>query len=142
MDRQQPPQDRSIFGELMQGLHDSLAHARGELTLRTTTLPAPPPPTSRASLVRLRKRMGMSQAVFAAWLNVSKKTIQAWEQGTRVPKAGEARLLQVFEAAPSDFKTIVFGRSSKASRQVPPSRVQKRRVRPGTSSRPSRRAPS
>ena len=40
----------------------------------------------------------MSQAVFAATLNVSTKTVQAWEQGLRTPSQASARLLQLLDA--------------------------------------------
>ena len=108
MDRRHTGEDQSIYAELMQGLQESLAHARGELTLKTTTLPAPAPALSRKRVVAIRKRAGMSQAVFACFLNVPKATLQSWEQGARKPKAGEARLLQIMEAAPKEFEALVI----------------------------------
>lgn len=33
----------SVFEQVRQGLKEGIAHARGELTLKTTTLPAPAP---------------------------------------------------------------------------------------------------
>jgi hypothetical protein len=41
-------------------------------------------------------------------LNVPKRTLESWEQGRRTPKAGEARLLQIVEAAPKEFEALVF----------------------------------
>ncbi len=38
----------------------------------------------------LRKRLNVSQAVFATIMNVSKKTIEAWEEGTNPIKGGAA----------------------------------------------------
>ncbi len=38
----------------------------------------------------LRKRLNVSQAVFAAMMNVSKKTIEAWEEGANPIKGGAA----------------------------------------------------
>ncbi|NBQ15400.1 MAG: helix-turn-helix domain-containing protein [Proteobacteria bacterium] len=73
------------------------------MTLRTTVVPKPPPTRSSASIARARRRAGMSQAVLARYLNVSPKTVQSWEHGARVPKAGEARLLQLFAADPVGF---------------------------------------
>lgn len=102
----------SIFHDLMEGLRESLAHTRGELTLRTTTLPLPPPQAGPGDVVRIRRKLGMSQALFAACLNVSKKTVQSWEQGTRVPAAGELRLLQLIEHEPERFERFVLPRSA------------------------------
>ena len=39
-------------------------------------------------------------AVFAMALNVSIKTVQAWESGARVPDGGNLKLLRVGEAHP------------------------------------------
>ena len=89
--------------QLWQSLGEAGLHARGMLTLRTTVVPKPPPARSSASIARARRRAGMSQAVLARYLNVSPKTVQSWEHGARVPKAGEARLLQLFTADPAGF---------------------------------------
>jgi putative transcriptional regulator len=74
--------------------------------LRTTILPAPPEPMDAAGIRRLRDRIGASQAVFAMALNVSTKTVQAWEAGARVPDGGNLKLLRLGEAHPE----VVFGR--------------------------------
>jgi DNA-binding XRE family transcriptional regulator len=49
----------------------------------------------------------MSQAVFARMLNVSTKTMQSWEQGTRNPSEAARRLIQVFSQQPEMFCRIV-----------------------------------
>ena len=89
--------------QLWQSLGEAGLHARGLMTLRTTVVPKPPPERSSASIARARHRAGMSQAVLARYLNVSSKTVQSWEHGTRVPKAGEASLLLLFTADPAGF---------------------------------------
>ena len=89
--------------QLWQSLGEAGLQARGLMTLRTTVVPKPPPTRSSASIARARRRAGMSQAVLARYLNVSPKTVQSWEHGARVPKAGEARLLQLFAADPVAF---------------------------------------
>ncbi len=113
----------SVFEQLRQGLKESIAHGRGELTLRTTTLPAPAPRLSKTRVAAIRKKIGMSQGVFARYLNVPTKTLQSWEQGARTPKAGEARLLQIIEAAPKEFGALV----SKVDRSA--RRVRRARAR-------------
>lgn len=97
----------SVFEQMQDGLAESLAHVRGQLNLRTTTLPRPAPALSKSRVIAIRKKTGMSQAVFAGYLNVPTRTLQSWEQGARRPKAGEARLLQIFETAPRDCLTLV-----------------------------------
>ncbi len=97
----------SVAEQIEQGLKEAISHARGELTLRTTALPLPAPKLSKTRVLAIRKHMGMSQAVFARYLNVPTKTLQSWEQGARKPKAGEARLLQIFESAPEECIALV-----------------------------------
>ena len=74
--------------------------------LRTTILPMPPEAMDAAAIRALRGRIGASQAVFAMALNVSAKTVQAWESGARVPDGGNLKLLRVGEQHPE----AVFGR--------------------------------
>ena len=91
------------FGELEQSLNQALAHARGEQgEWEEKRLVAPPPPESRSSanIVRLRHRLNCSQSMFARLLNVSTKTVQAWEQGTRKPSDAALKLLAVAEKHP------------------------------------------
>jgi putative transcriptional regulator len=107
MKREPDYEKMSVYEQVSEGLKQGIAHARGELTLKTTTLPAPAPRLSKTRVIAIRKKTGMSQSVFASFLNVPKKTLQSWEQGARSPKAGEARLLQIFDAAPAECLSLV-----------------------------------
>ena len=91
---------RPLFERLQTGLEEGIAHARGELTLRNTKLPEPPPEIDGQVLATLRAKAGMSQAVLARVLNVSTKTLQSWEQGVRKPADASRRLLQIFREDP------------------------------------------
>ena len=90
----------SVFEQIQAGLEDSIAFSRGELSLATTELPAPPPKPAPGQIAALRKEFRMSQAVFAATLNVSKSTVQSWEQGLREPSDASVRMLQVIRMSP------------------------------------------
>lgn len=46
---------------------------------------------------RLRESLNVSQPVFAAFLNVSRKAVQKWEQGEVVPNASAMKLLSIAE---------------------------------------------
>lgn len=89
----------SFFEDLQVGLLEGIAHFRGEIELKTTTVTIPdPPPAYDAEHIRtLRTGLGFSQPYFSRLLNVSPKTVQSWEQGTRVPSQASARLLQLIE---------------------------------------------
>ena len=89
----------AFFDDLQTGLLEGIAHFRGEIELKTTTLSLPdPPPAYNAERIRtLRTGLGFSQPYFSRLLNVSPKTVQSWEQGTRLPSQASARLLQLIE---------------------------------------------
>ena len=83
------------------GLEEALAHARGELTLKTTVIPEPPPEIDAETLVKLRTDARMSQSVFAGILGTSTKTVQSWEQKKRVPSKSALRVIQFLVTQPS-----------------------------------------
>lgn len=116
-----------VYEQILEGLKDGIAQARGELNLKTTTLPPKAPTLSRSQVVAIRTSIGMSQSVFAGYLNVPTKTLQSWEQGARKPKAGEARLLQIIRAVPEQIVQIVDGaRAAKSVRVRRPARKQRK----------------
>jgi putative transcriptional regulator len=102
-------QRKPLFERLKTGLEEAILHAKGEITLKTTTLelPDPPPQVGAAELTQLRLESGMSQAVFAQVLNVSPRTVQSWEQGTCKPAQSALRLIQVFRQDPASVLEIV-----------------------------------
>lgn len=83
-----------------------IAHARGELTLVTCEPPPPPPRMTSRQVVHLRQRFRMSQAMFAATLNVSPQTVQSWEQGVRHPSDVAMRMLQILDRKPEIVAAI------------------------------------
>ena len=58
---------------------------------------------------QLRGRLNLSQAVFARWLNVSTKLVQAWEAGRRAPDGPALLLLRLVERSPADFVRGLYG---------------------------------
>jgi putative transcriptional regulator len=49
---------------------------------------------------RVRESLGMSQAQFADFLDISKRTLEKWEQGTRNPAGAARTLLRVIQHDP------------------------------------------
>lgn len=94
-----PTERPRLFDRLKKGLEEGIAHERGERTLRVTEVSVPDPPQEFTpdDVRRIRARLNMSQPGFARLLQVSSKTIQSWEQGTRRPRQSSARLLQFIE---------------------------------------------
>ncbi len=52
---------------------------------------------SPRAIVDIRKRQRVSQPVFAAHLNVSVKTVSAWEQGKKKPAGTSLKLLNIVD---------------------------------------------
>lgn len=76
------------FAELEQSLNQALAYEQGEregYRVTNKLIPPAPKPRSKAVIVSLRNNLKCSQSAFAKLLNVSVKTVQAWEQGVRRP---------------------------------------------------------
>ena len=48
-------------------------------------------------VVRIRKKLHVSQAVFAYLLNASESTVRKWEIGAKEPGGANCRLLQIIE---------------------------------------------
>jgi len=90
------------FDELKASLSEVLDHAQGKITLKTKNVPIPEPPKALPAreIVRLRKRLGVSQAVFAKLLGVARDTEISWEQGRRTPSGAALRLLEITERHP------------------------------------------
>jgi putative transcriptional regulator len=91
----------SAFEKLQVGLQDAIDHHRGKrtLTIRDVQLAEPAPMRSK-EIVALRSRLRASQAVFARLLNVSPRTVQAWESDARTPSDAALKLLQVAKRHP------------------------------------------
>jgi putative transcriptional regulator len=99
------PMKSKIFDELLESTREALAHARGKMNLRTTTLPPPPQPMRGREVRKLRDELKASQAVFAHYLNVSTKLVQAWEAERRRPEGAALALLRLCERHPALLMT-------------------------------------
>ena len=52
---------------------------------------------TRTQVIKIRKKLRVSQAVFARLLNASESTVKKWEIGEKEPGGANCRLLQIFE---------------------------------------------
>jgi len=98
--------DNEILKQLVGALKDAKKYEEGhKLDLRVTELPPPPYMLSPRKIIQIRKRMNLSQAVFAHLLNVSLATVQAWEQGRREPNHASLKLLHIAKERPDALLT-------------------------------------
>ena len=97
--QKKPP---SAFEKLQSALEDAIEYHRSRrvLTTREVEMPAPPRHLDAGEVSSVRKTLGVSQAVFARLLNVSAKTVQAWEIGAREPSDAALKLLHIAKKHP------------------------------------------
>ena len=107
------------FAELVGSMKEALAHAQGKRSLRTTTLPRPLAPFDHRAVRRVRTRLRASQAVFASYLNVSAKLVQAWEAGRRRPEGPALVLLHIAASQPGLIETVRQSGGGGAPRRRP-----------------------
>lgn len=83
-------------------IRDGLRGKPAKLTVKTVEV-TDPPTFSAAAVHKLRDRLGLSQAIFAKLLGVSRKLVEAWEAGTRTPSPMARRLLDAISRNPSRY---------------------------------------
>ncbi|MFT5207699.1 MAG: putative transcriptional regulator [Candidatus Omnitrophota bacterium] len=62
--------------------------------VRVLCLPKPGPFSAR-TIVKIRRKVKLSQAAFAEFLNTSVSTIQKWESGQKKPSGTALKLLSI-----------------------------------------------
>lgn len=92
---------RDLFAELTEGI-EALADARlKKRTLRTHSMEYKPAPTvTPKELIRVRKDLKLSRALFAVYLRTNVRTIENWEQGRAKPNAQAALLINLVKHYP------------------------------------------
>jgi putative transcriptional regulator len=97
--------DENFSSLLLESVNQSVTQSQKHITLKTSalSLPRKPPAFSKQRIRKIRKSLNISQGVFAELLNVSVKTVQAWERGDSAPKGTTTRLFQVIENNPESF---------------------------------------
>src|ERR1700733_6269376 len=108
---------RRAAEDIMHGLRE-LADAietgvplQDRFTVRTIKIPEPGK-FSPAAVRKLRDQLGMSQAVFADLLGVSRVWVQSWERGIRQPSPLARRLMDTIRASPSNWLATVWAKPS------------------------------
>lgn len=88
--------------KLLDVLHSTAQGLHATGTMDATTMRgfdalclAPVQDYSAAQITRLRLRFKASQAVFAAYLNISTSTLQKWAQGKKQPNGPSLKLLNL-----------------------------------------------
>lgn len=86
----------SLFDDLKQGLQEAIDYEKGQGKARIKTyMILPVKEYTNVEIRDIRKRAGMTQSVFASYMGVSKKTVEAWECGRTHPTGPAFRLLDI-----------------------------------------------
>ena len=95
------------FDELMSSLNEAVAIERGELKGRTKFYEIQPVKKYNNTQIKsIRTSVGMTQVLFANYMGVSCKTVEAWEKGTNHPTGSACRLISMLEN--KTFETLPF----------------------------------
>ena len=90
----------SEVGEsIIRGMEKALAFAKGEKGAAVVHIP------EEINVRRIRKKLNMSQSVFADYFGVNLRTIQDWEQGRRVPTGAAKNFLFVIDQEPDAVRS-------------------------------------
>jgi putative transcriptional regulator len=98
---------RDLFAELSEGM-EAFAEARqGKRTLRTHAVEYKPAPTvTPKELIRVRKDLKISRALFAVYLRTNVRTLENWEQGRAKPNAQAALLINLVKRYPDTVQRL------------------------------------
>ena len=88
----------SLFDDLREGLQEAIDYERGTgKAKRTVFMITPVNKYSNEQIKSIRNKSGMTRAVFANYMGVSKKTVEAWELGRTHPTGPACRLLDILD---------------------------------------------
>ena len=88
-----------LFEDLKEGLQEAIDFEKGNGKAKTTTYIIDPVRSySNVEIKAVRNKAGMTQAVFANYLGVSKKTVEAWELGRTHPTGPANRLIEMLDS--------------------------------------------
>lgn len=91
----------NVFDSIITGLNEAVDYEKGKISAKKTTLRIEPlPDISAEDIKAIRKKLGFTQAVFAAVIGVSTKTVEAWETGTNQPIGPARRMISLIQFDP------------------------------------------
>ncbi|MBQ8292487.1 MAG: helix-turn-helix domain-containing protein [Bacilli bacterium] len=92
----------SIYDEIKLGLTQAIEYEKGNIKAKKSTLNILPLDRFSANDIKeIRKSTGLTQVLFAKFMGVSVKTVEAWESGRNHPDGSACRLLSITKNYPS-----------------------------------------
>lgn len=97
----------SLFDDLKEGLEEAIAYEKGTGRAKEKVYMILPVKEYDCKEIReVRMKAGMTQRVFASYMGVSIKTVEAWESGRTHPTGPVFRLLDILSSN-DEMKYIV-----------------------------------
>lgn len=92
----------SLFDEIKTGLNEAIEYEKGNLKAKSTTITIEPVGVyTSVEIKAIRNSTGLTQKLFAKYMGVSAKTVEAWEAGRNHPDGAACRLLYLTKNDPS-----------------------------------------
>ena len=86
----------SLFEDLKEGLQEAINFEKGTTPAKKITyIIAPVTEYNPTEIRAIRMDAGMTQNIFANYMGVSKKTVEAWESGRTRPTGSAFRLMSI-----------------------------------------------
>ena len=88
-----------VYESIVAGLNEAIEDAKStenKLKRRVVTV-MPVKEYEPEEIKAIRKKTGLSQKLFAGYMGVSDKTVEAWEAGINHPSGAASRLLNMME---------------------------------------------
>ncbi len=107
--------DTSVFEGIMSGLQEALAYEKGDenacrVVRVSDVVVEPVPEIGKDEVQTIRLSMNLSQKVFADVVGVSKKTVEAWENGRNKPEGAARRLIGLMAQNKTIVQDIIHSR--------------------------------
>ena len=91
-----------VFDDIKTGLTQAIEYEKGKLDAKTVTISiAPVVSFTPEEIKKIRKNTGLTQVLFAKYIGVSVKTVEAWEAGRNHPEGAACRLLSMTQRDPA-----------------------------------------
>lgn len=99
----------NVYDSIIQGLNEAVEFTNGNKKVaRVERINVVPIYNFSADEIKaIRTSLKMTQSVFALVMGVSKKTVEAWEQGVNRPSGSSCRLLYFYKLHPKDAESLV-----------------------------------
>lgn len=88
---------KNVYDSIMAGLTEAIEDIQTKELKRRIVSIMPVKTYNAKEIQDIRKRTGLSQKLFASYMGVSAKTVEAWEAGTNCPSGAASRILNMME---------------------------------------------